>query len=120
MTIQCEETPPSLVVPDLDLVIITTGDKQGLSRVEIDSSNGAIVFFETINQSSHAVIPQLDGGGVKGDENPWSSMLRSVPMLQRVVMSPRDRRTASGGMRFPWLWRILTQTARWMIVSKYN
>lgn len=76
MTIQCEQTPPSLVVPDLDLVVITTGDKQGLGRVEIDSSNGAVVFFEAINESSCPVIPELDSGGVEGDENPWSVVLK--------------------------------------------
>jgi hypothetical protein len=75
MAIQCKQTPPSLVVPDLDLVIITTGDKQGLGRMEIDSSNGAIVFFEAINESSHAVVPKLDSRGVEGDENPWSDIL---------------------------------------------
>jgi hypothetical protein len=72
MAIQCEQTPPGLVVPDLNLVVVTTRHEQGLSRVEIDSSNGAIVFFKAINESPHAVIPELDCGGVEGDENPWS------------------------------------------------
>lgn len=71
MTVQCEQTPPSLVVPDLDLVIIAAGYKQGLGWVEVDASNGAVVFLESVNEGSHAVIPQLDGGGVKRDENPW-------------------------------------------------
>jgi hypothetical protein len=42
-----------------------------LGWVEIDASNGAVMFLESVNEGSHAVVPQLDGGGVKGDENPW-------------------------------------------------
>jgi hypothetical protein len=32
--------------------------------VEIDTSDGAIVFLEAINQCSHSVIPELDSGRV--------------------------------------------------------
>lgn len=57
MAVQCEKTPPGLVVPDLDLVVIASGHKQGLSRVEIDSSDWTIVFFESVNECSHTVVP---------------------------------------------------------------
>ena len=39
MTQQSEETSLLLVVPDLDLVIITSGDKQRLVRVKINATN---------------------------------------------------------------------------------
>lgn len=57
VTIQGEQTPPSLVVPDLDLVIITGGHEQGLCWVEVDASDGTIVLFETVNEGSHTVVP---------------------------------------------------------------
>jgi len=57
VTVQCEKAPPSLVVPDLDLVVIASGHKQGLGRVEIDASDRTIVFFESVNQCTHAVVP---------------------------------------------------------------
>jgi hypothetical protein len=40
--------------------------------VEVDTADRAIVFLEPVNQSAHPVIPQLNGGGVKGNEDPWS------------------------------------------------
>lgn len=61
MTIQGEQTPPSLVAPDLDLIVIASRHEQGLGRVEINASNRAIVFFKAVNERSHAVVPQLDG-----------------------------------------------------------
>lgn len=76
VAIQCEQTPPGLVVPNLDLVVVTSRHKQGLGWVEVNAANWAIVFFESIDKSSHAVVPQLDGRGVEGDENPWP-VLRS-------------------------------------------
>lgn len=57
MAVQCEKTPSGLVIPNLDLVVIASGHKQGLSRVEIDSSDRTIVFLETVNECSHAVVP---------------------------------------------------------------
>lgn len=71
VSVQCKKTPPGLVVPDLDLVVITAGYEQGLGRVEVDASDRSIMFFESVNECPHAVIPQLDSGGVKGDEDPW-------------------------------------------------
>jgi len=49
MPIQCEQAPPSLVGPDLDLVIISPRNKEGLCLVEVDSSYGSIMFFESVN-----------------------------------------------------------------------
>jgi hypothetical protein len=83
VTVQGKQTPPSLGAPDFDLVVVASRNKQGLGRVEIDSSNGSVVLFESVNERSHAVIPQLDGRGVKGDENPWPGG-GSALMLGRV------------------------------------
>lgn len=71
VTVQREQAPPGLVRPDLDLVVVTARDEEGLSVVEVDSSDRTVVLFEPINQGSHTVVPELDRGGVEGDENPW-------------------------------------------------
>jgi hypothetical protein len=57
MAVEGKEAATSLERPDLDLVIITTGHEERLCLVEIDTSYGTIVFFEAVNQGSHAVIP---------------------------------------------------------------
>lgn len=61
MTIQSKQTSSRLVRPDFDLVVVATGNEERLRLVEIDASDGTIVLFETINEGSHAVIPQLYG-----------------------------------------------------------
>lgn len=71
VAVQREQTSPSLVRPDLDLVVVTARDEEGLGVVEVDSSDRTVVLFEPINQGPHAVIPELDRRGVEGDENPW-------------------------------------------------
>lgn len=71
MTVQREQTPPGLVRPDLDLVVVTARDEERLGVVEVDSSDWTVVLFEPINQGSHTVVPELDRRGVEGDENPW-------------------------------------------------
>jgi hypothetical protein len=57
MSIERKQTPARLVAPDLDLVVIAAGDEQRLSLVEVNTPNGSIVFFEAINECSHAVVP---------------------------------------------------------------
>lgn len=57
VAIQCEQAPPGLVVPNLDLVIVTSGHKQGLGWVEVNTANWTIVFFKSVDKSSHAVVP---------------------------------------------------------------
>jgi hypothetical protein len=64
MAIECKKAASCLVRPDLDLVIVTAGDEKRLCLVEIDSTDGPVVLFEAINQCSHSVIPELDGGRV--------------------------------------------------------
>ena len=57
MAVKGEEAATSLKRPDLDLVVITSGHEEWLGLVEIDTSYGAIVFFEAVNQGTHAVVP---------------------------------------------------------------
>lgn len=72
MAVQGEQAAPGLVRPDLDFVVITTRNKQGLRLVKVDASNGAIVLFEAIDQSTHTVVPELNRRRVEGDKDPWS------------------------------------------------
>jgi hypothetical protein len=57
MSIERKQTSASLVAPDLDLVVIAARNEQWLGFVEVNASNGSIVFFEAINECSHAVVP---------------------------------------------------------------
>lgn len=49
MAVEGEEAAASLERPDLDLVVVTTGNEERLCLVEIDTSYGAIVFFKAVN-----------------------------------------------------------------------
>ena len=59
MSQQREETPTQLVIPDLDLVIITTRYDHGFAGMKIDTTNGTIVLFESINNGPDAIIPAV-------------------------------------------------------------
>ena len=72
MTIQRKKTSPCLVGPDLDLVVIASGDEEGLGLVEVDAANRSVVFFESINEGSHTIVPQLNSRGMQRNEDPWS------------------------------------------------
>jgi hypothetical protein len=77
--------------------------------MEINSSNGAIVFFEAINQSSHAIIPKLNGRGMERDEDPWSE--RHCQHTQVSKAGDWDATpTSSGGRQFLWHEMTSTQT----------
>ena len=57
VAIQGKETPPGLIRPDFDFVIISTRNKKRLGLMEVDTSDGPVVLLESIYQGSHAVIP---------------------------------------------------------------
>lgn len=57
VTVQSEETSSGLITPHLDLIVVTSGDEEGLRRVKVNAANGAIVFFESIDQGTHAIVP---------------------------------------------------------------
>lgn len=111
MPIQREQTSPCLVRPDLDLVVIAARDEEGLCLVEIDSSNWAIMFFESVNERPHAVVPELDRRGMEGDEDPWSKS-REWLVASRKWRGKRPGLTFLGGTRGPLHETILTQTVQ--------
>ena len=47
------------------------GFSQWLRLVEVDAADRSVVLFEAVYQGAHAVVPQLDGGGVQRHEDPW-------------------------------------------------
>jgi hypothetical protein len=57
MSCQGKQTPLRVVIPNFDLIIVTTGYEHRLSLVKVDTANGAIMFLESINQCSHSVVP---------------------------------------------------------------
>jgi hypothetical protein len=113
MATQCEQTSSSLIRPDLDLVVVTTRYKsvpsqyaaqshsallcsQWLRLVEVNATDRPVVFFEAVDQGSHAVVPELDGGGVQRHENPGSKG------GQRKEMASGARGgTSWGGRQYP-------------------
>lgn len=57
MTQQCEEASTEFVIPNLNFVIITTSYDKGFVEVEINTTDGSIVFFKTVDDCADAVIP---------------------------------------------------------------
>lgn len=57
VAVQREQASPGLIRPDLDLVVVTARDEEGLRVVEVDSSDRTVMLFKSINQRSHAVVP---------------------------------------------------------------
>ena len=57
MTEQSEQTTPELVVPDLDLVVISSRHDERFLQMKVDSPNRTFVLLEPINDGSHTVIP---------------------------------------------------------------
>lgn len=49
-----------LVIPHLDFVVITTGNKQWLIVMEMNSTDRTFMFVKLINECAHAIIPQLN------------------------------------------------------------
>ena len=98
MAIQGKQATAGLVGPDLNLVIIAPRDKQRLSLVKINTANRAIVFFEPVDQGSHAVVPQLDRRGMEGNKNPWSA--KGVLVLAHFLLFlQRKMKKKKGGKR---------------------
>lgn len=62
VAIQGEKASPCLVRPNLDFVVVAARHKKRLRFVKVDTTYRPIVLFESIDQSAHAVIPELNGG----------------------------------------------------------
>lgn len=50
----------------------TSGDEERLGEVEMEGADGAVVLVEFVEESAHAVIPELDDAAVETGEDPWS------------------------------------------------
>lgn len=57
---QGEDATTLLVIPHLDLEIVSAGNEQGLLAVEGDAPHWSIVFIELLQECVHSVVPQLD------------------------------------------------------------
>ena len=57
VTQEGKETAAQFVVPDLDLVVISTRYNQGVGQVKINATDGSVVLFKSINDSADAIIP---------------------------------------------------------------
>ena len=49
----------------------TSGHEQRLRVVKVHASHGPVVLVESIDEGSHAVVPQLDHAAVQRGEDPW-------------------------------------------------
>ena len=72
MTQEGEDTSPLFIVPDLDLVVITSRHKQRLLLVEVHPTHRSIMFIKLVQESAHSVVPQLDNSIMKGGQHPGS------------------------------------------------
>lgn len=45
------------IIPNLDFVIITAGNEQGLGRMEANSSDRTVVLVKAINKGPNAIVP---------------------------------------------------------------
>lgn len=69
-----------LIVPDLDLVIITSRDEERLRFMEMNAADRAIVLVEPVNQRPHPVIPELDYAAVETRKDPWPLSVKAKPL----------------------------------------
>jgi len=60
VTIECKDASPCLVRPNLDLVVVSPRYEKRLGLVKVDASDRPVMLFESINESSHTIIPQLN------------------------------------------------------------
>ena len=75
VAIEGEQTPPRLVRPHFDFVIVAAGHKEWLGFVKVYASYWAIVLLKSVNQCAHTIVPQLDCRGMQGDQNPRPAVL---------------------------------------------
>lgn len=99
VAVQRKQAAARLIGPDLDFVVIAAGDEpagsqyatppmpqglgaggsQWLRLVEVYAADRPVVFLEAVDEGAHAVVPQLDGGGVEGHEDPWPACGQQQP-----------------------------------------
>ena len=85
---QSKETSPGLIRPHLDLVVVSTGDEEGLGAMKVDAPHRSIMLLKPVDESSHAIVPQLYSGRVEGDKYPWP-VQESAPASKSHVAGPK-------------------------------
>eukprot|EP00963_Diacronema_lutheri_P008926 scaffold776_cov347-Pavlova_lutheri.AAC.124 len=75
---QGKQAASKFVVPDFDLIIVSTRHEQRLGSMKVDPPHRAIVLVESIDERSHAVVPQLDHSTVQACEDPWSPWMKAA------------------------------------------
>lgn len=58
----------------------TSGNKQRLRLMKMDTPNRPIMFVKSINKSAHSVVPQLDHTTVKTRQDPWPLTMKTQPL----------------------------------------
>eukprot|EP00117_Sycon_ciliatum_P042067 scpid19236/ scgid30660/ len=77
MTEESEQASLHFVIPDLDLVIVSSGNKQWLVAVKINSTNRSVMLIKPLNQCAHTIIPKLDISIVQARQDPGTVRMKS-------------------------------------------
>lgn len=94
---KCKKTPMCFVIPDLDLVVITSGDEEGLGVMEVNPPDGTVVLLEAVDEGPHAVVPELDHAAVEAGEDPWPLAVEAQalhPVALRLELRQHRRNPA--------------------------
>lgn len=59
MSQECEETTAEFVIPHLDFVVVSARDYEGVVEVKVHAADGAVVFFEAVDDGAYAVVPSV-------------------------------------------------------------
>jgi hypothetical protein len=74
-----------VVIPNFDTVIITTRHKHGLCLVKVYTTDWSIVFFKSVQQGSHSIVPHLDCAAVERHQKPWSLGVEGYSLGPRAL-----------------------------------
>jgi len=97
----------SLVIPDLNLVIVTSGHEERLRGVKVDAPDGPVVLVEAVEEGAHAVVPHLDDSAMEAGQDPWAARVEGEALdpvalgleLGEHLPPPRSRREISARSR---------------------
>jgi hypothetical protein len=59
MSQQSKEASAQLVVPNFDLVIVSSADNERLVQVKIHSTDRTVVLFKAINHCAYTIVPTI-------------------------------------------------------------
>ncbi len=57
MAVEREKTPASLIGPDFDFVVVSSGNKQWLCFVKVYSANRSVMLLEALDKRAHTIVP---------------------------------------------------------------